>query len=91
MYDLAGNHEKVLSVMCMLLAQVVSQKDTPGSLRSRLQIVATEISLRYQGLAIQAPADLVAAFYTLRDLMVFFDQFHNEQFQSALRVSFFSP
>lgn len=89
MYDLAGNHDKVLNLMCMLLAQVVSQKDTPGSLRSRLQTAATEISLRYQGIAIQASAELVAAFYTLRDLMVFFDQFHNEQFQSALRVSRF--
>ena len=46
MYDLAGNHEKVLSLMCVLLAQVVSQKGTPGSLRARLQTTATEISLR---------------------------------------------
>lgn len=47
MYDLAGNHEKVLSLMCSLLAQVVSQKGTPGSLRSRLQTTANDISLRY--------------------------------------------
>ncbi|XP_043287801.1 nuclear pore complex protein Nup93-like [Venturia canescens] len=86
MYDLAGNHDKVLSLMCMLLAQVVSQRDSPGSLRSRLQTSAAEISLRYQGIAIQASAELVAAFYTLRDLMVFFDQFHNEQYQSALNT-----
>lgn len=46
MYDLAGNHEKVLSLMCSLLAQVVSQKGTPGSLRSRLQATASDISLR---------------------------------------------
>lgn len=38
-------------------------------------------------MAIQAPSELVAAFYTLRDLMVFFDQFHNEQYQSALMVN----
>jgi nuclear pore complex protein Nup93 len=42
---------------------------------------------RYQGLPIQAAAESVAAFYTLRDLMVFFDQFHNDQYQNALRVS----
>ena len=46
MYDLAGNHEKVLSTMCMLLAQVVSQRGDSASLRSRLQEMATEISLR---------------------------------------------
>ncbi|KAK0095819.1 hypothetical protein PV326_007293 [Microctonus aethiopoides] len=86
MYDLAGNHEKVLSLMCTLLAQVVSQKDIPGSLRSRLQCMAAEISLRYQGIAIQVSAELVAAFYTLRDLMVFFDQYHNELYQTALRT-----
>ncbi|XP_051169702.1 nuclear pore complex protein Nup93-like [Leptopilina boulardi] len=84
MYDLAGNHEKVLSIMCMLLAQVVSQKAEVNSLRSRLHEAATDMSIRYQGMAIQAPSELVAAFYTLRDLMVFFDQFHNEQYQSAL-------
>ncbi|XP_014207359.1 nuclear pore complex protein Nup93 [Copidosoma floridanum] len=86
MYDFAGNHERVLSLINILLAQVVSQKMTPESLRSRLQATATEISLRYQGLPIQAPAELVAAFYTLRDLMVFFDQFHNDQYQNALRI-----
>ncbi|XP_015127449.1 nuclear pore complex protein Nup93 [Diachasma alloeum] len=86
MYDLAGNHEKVLEIMCTLLAQVVSQRNVQGSLRSRLQTIATDISLRYQGIAIQVPAELVAAFYTLRDLMVFFDQFHDEQHQTALRT-----
>ncbi|KOC66137.1 Nuclear pore complex protein Nup93 [Habropoda laboriosa] len=86
MYDLAGNHEKVLSLMCTLLAQVVSQTVSQGSLRSRLQVTATEISTRYQNIEIQAPSELVSAFYTLRHLMVFFDQFHNEQYQSALRT-----
>lgn len=46
MYDLAGNHEKVLSLMCTLLAQVVSQKASPGTLRDRLQVTATDISNR---------------------------------------------
>lgn len=46
MYDLAGNHEKVLSLMCTLLAQVVNQRASPGSFRSRLQVTATEISGR---------------------------------------------
>ncbi|XP_026668793.1 nuclear pore complex protein Nup93-like isoform X2 [Ceratina calcarata] len=86
MYDLAGNHEKVLSLMCTLLAQVVSQSAPPGSLRSRLQVTSTEISTRYENIEIQAPSELVSAFYTLRHLMVFFDQFHNEQYQSALRT-----
>ncbi|XP_034946888.1 nuclear pore complex protein Nup93-like [Chelonus insularis] len=86
MYDLAGNYQKVLSLLCILLAQIVSHKNTPGSLRSRLQVVTTDISLRYQGIAAQVPAELVAAFYTLRDLMIFFDQFHNEQYQTALRT-----
>lgn len=114
MYDLARNHEKVLSLMCTLLTQVVSQRGPPGSLRARLQVAAMDISarynlhdyndhanifkfkllfisivnlFRYKDIAIQAPSEVVCSFYTLRDLMVFFDQFHNEQYQSALRVS----
>ncbi|XP_029042677.1 nuclear pore complex protein Nup93-like [Osmia bicornis bicornis] len=83
MYDLAGNHEKVLSLMCTLLAQVVSQKASPGTLRDRLQVTATDISNRYKNIEKQAP---VSAFDTLVPLMVFFDQFHNEQYQSALRT-----
>ncbi|XP_012524489.1 nuclear pore complex protein Nup93 [Monomorium pharaonis] len=86
MYDLARNHEKVLSLMCTLLTQVVSQKGPPGSLRARLQVTAMDISTRYKDIAIQAPSEVVSSFYTLRDLMVFFDQFHNEQYQSALRT-----
>lgn len=46
MYDLARNHEKVLSLMCTLLTQVVSQKGLPGSLRSRLQATAVDIGTR---------------------------------------------
>ena len=84
MYDIAGNHEKVLSLMCTLLAQVVSQTSSPDSLRPRLQLAANKISERYKGIDTQAPSELVSAFHTLRDLMVFFDQFHNEQYQSAL-------
>lgn len=47
MYDLAGNQEKVLSLMCTLLTQVVSQRGIPGSLRTRLQATAMDISTRY--------------------------------------------
>lgn len=45
---------------------------------------------RYKDIAIQASSELVSSFYSLRNLMVFFDHFHNEQYQSALRVSNFS-
>ncbi|XP_012265471.2 nuclear pore complex protein Nup93-like [Athalia rosae] len=86
MYDLAGNHERVLSLMCSLLAQVVSQQGSPGSLRSRLQATANDLSLRYEGTTIQASSESIATFYTLRDLMVFFDQFHSSQHQNALRT-----
>lgn len=47
MYDLARNHEKVLSLMCTLLTQAVSQRGPPGSLRARLQVTAMDISGRY--------------------------------------------
>jgi len=46
MYDLAGNQEKVLSLMCTLLTQVVSQRGSPGSFRARLQATAVDISTR---------------------------------------------
>ncbi|CAK9828479.1 Nuclear pore complex protein Nup93 [Anthophora retusa] len=83
------NTEDVINISADTLyrkAQVVSQRVSAGSLRSRLQVTATEISTRYQNIEIQAPSELVSAFYTLRHLMAFFDQFHNEQYQSALRT-----
>jgi len=46
MYDLAGNHDKVLTLMCTLLTQVVSQKGSPDSRRTRLQATATDIGTR---------------------------------------------
>ncbi|XP_070169593.1 nuclear pore complex protein Nup93-like [Polyergus mexicanus] len=45
-----------------------------------------DIGTRYKDIVIQAPSEVMFSFYTLKDLMVFFDQFHNEQYQSALRT-----
>ncbi|RZF45349.1 hypothetical protein LSTR_LSTR002792 [Laodelphax striatellus] len=87
LYDLAGVHEKVLSLMSTLLCQVVAKPDNePGSLRSRLSMYAENISERYSGIQLNCSAETAATFYTLRDLIVFFNQFSNQQYHLALET-----
>lgn len=72
--------------MNTLLTQVVTQVSKEGSLRARLQKLAHEITTRYGGSEITASAETAATFYILKDLLVFFDQFHAEHHSQALEV-----
>ncbi|KDR10998.1 nuclear pore complex protein Nup93-like [Zootermopsis nevadensis] len=86
LYDLAGNHEKVLGLMTSMLSQVVHQVNRPGSLRSRLQELADNITSRYRGQQINSSPDIASTFFLLRDLLIFFDQYHAQEYHQALET-----
>ncbi|KAK7873073.1 hypothetical protein R5R35_000357 [Gryllus longicercus] len=86
LYVLAGNHEKVLTLLTTLLAQVVQQINSPGSVRARLQELAASVSARYEGQHISCSSQTSSAFFTLRDLLVFFDQYNAGEHQLALET-----
>jgi nuclear pore complex protein Nup93 len=81
------NHEKVLGLMTSMLSQVVHQVNRPGSLRSRLQELADNISSRYRGQQINSSPDTASTFFLLRDLLTFFDQYHAQEYHQALEVN----
>lgn len=81
-------HESVFSLMCTLLSQVVARVDAePGSLRTRLSVYAQELSQRTSGIQHNCQTSTIATFYTLRDLLIFFDQYAQEQHRLAMDVS----
>ena len=82
------NHEKVLALMTSMMSQVVHQVNHPGSLRSRLQELAEIITSQYRGQQINSSPDTASTFFLLRDLLVFFDQYHAQEYHQALEVSF---
>lgn len=86
MFDLAGIEEKALKYMSSLLSQVVHQPPRNGSLRERLHGMANELSQRYQGIDIHCDAQTLSTFSTLRDLVEFFDFYHEKKYQPALEV-----
>jgi len=81
------NHEKVLALMTSMMSQVVHQVNRPGSLRSRLQELAEIITSQYRGQQINSSPDTASTFFLLRDLLVFFDQYHAQEYHQALEVS----
>lgn len=84
LYDLAKKHERVLSLLNKLLAQVVAQPVAHESRRERLQRQAVTIAKRYRNLGHGASAETTATFYLLLDLMTFFDLYHGQKFDEAL-------
>lgn len=77
----------MLTILVSLLGQVVSQPSIAGSLRSRLNEICREISRRYLGEEFKCSAKVAASFAVLRNLLYFFDQYHNKEYQQALKVS----
>lgn len=86
LHNLAGNHEKVLALMTSMMSQVVHQVNRPGSLRSRLQELAEIITSQYRGQQINSSPDTASTFFLLRDLLVFFDQYHAQEYHQALET-----
>uniref|UniRef100_A0A1B6CIL9 Nuclear pore protein n=1 Tax=Clastoptera arizonana TaxID=38151 RepID=A0A1B6CIL9_9HEMI len=87
LYDLGGRHEEVLRLMSTLMSQVVSRVDNePGSLRARLSNYADNITNRYFGVQLKCDQGTQAAFYTLRDLLKFFDLYAKNIYPEALEI-----
>nr|CAD7265122.1 unnamed protein product [Timema shepardi] len=80
------NHQKVLSLLVMLLSQVVHHPPKPGSLRSRLQEYSEVLSERYSGQPLSCSMETHSTFLVLRDLLNFFDLYHLKDYQHALEV-----
>lgn len=78
--------EQAFRYLSMLLSQVVHHPSKKGSLRERLQILSLEFSERYEGILIDFDTQTFSTFTTLRDLVVFFDLYHEKKFQSALET-----
>uniref|UniRef100_A0A1B6IGV5 Nuclear pore protein n=2 Tax=Homalodisca liturata TaxID=320908 RepID=A0A1B6IGV5_9HEMI len=71
--------------MSTLMVQLVARVDNePSSLRSRLSDYAQQVSARYSGIKLKASAKTAATFFCLRDLLIFFDQYAEKQYQLAL-------
>lgn len=70
--------------MSILLSQVVHQSSKKGSLRERLHLKALEFTERFAGTDIHCDTKTRATFNTLRDLVKFFDECHEQKYQQAL-------
>lgn len=86
LYDLASNHEKVLTLMSSLLGQVVHKPKKADSLRNRLQEKAYNITNRLMGQQFSCSSETASTFFVLRDLLGFFDQYHAQEYQQALQT-----
>jgi nuclear pore complex protein Nup93 len=69
-----------------MLSQVVHQKNKTGSLRERLQIKSNEITQRMRGDDIHCDAQTYTTFNILKNLVLFFDFFNDNQHQAALEI-----
>lgn len=65
---------------------MVHQPNKKGSLRERLYFKALEITDRYAGTNSQCDAKVRATFTTLRELVKFFDEYHEQKYQLGLET-----
>lgn len=79
-------HEQVLKLMSTMLSQVVQLQPIAGSSRERLQILAEEIAFRYVGDSFKCSRQIYTTFHILKDLLNFFDHYHNNQHVLALEA-----
>ncbi|XP_042209657.1 nuclear pore complex protein Nup93-like [Homarus americanus] len=87
LYDLAQNHDKVVSLLNQLLSQVVHQSEGgSGSQRGRVVDLATAVALRFKTHGHNTHPNNSATLYLLLDLTTFFDLYHKERFMEALEV-----
>ncbi|XP_031627562.1 nuclear pore complex protein Nup93-1-like [Contarinia nasturtii] len=85
LYDLAGIEEQCLRYLSILLSPVVHQTGKKGSLRDRLYLKSLEFSERYADV-LNCDSNIRATFFTLRDLVKFFDEYHEQKYQLALET-----
>lgn len=69
-----------------MLSPVVHQISKKGSLRERLYAKALEYSERYADTESHCDSNIRATFQALRDLVKFFDEYHEQKFQLAMET-----
>lgn len=79
------NEQQCLHYLSVLLSPVVHQVSKKGSLRERLYVKALEYSKRYSDTP-HCDSHTRATFSTLRDLVKFFDEYHEQKYQLALET-----
>ncbi|XP_076028767.1 nuclear pore complex protein Nup93-like [Oratosquilla oratoria] len=87
LYDLAKNHDKVLSLLNQLLGQVVHQMGAGiGSQRDRVLGLAICIAQRFKTHSHLAPPPAASTLYLLIDVATFFNLLQEEKHMDALEV-----
>ncbi|CAH1994037.1 unnamed protein product [Acanthoscelides obtectus] len=86
LFDVANNQEEVLKLMCNLLSRTVHLENEPDSLRLRLQEKANILAERYTREGFRTGSSLIHSFLKLKELLVFFDQYHAKQYPQALKT-----
>ncbi|RZB77466.1 nuclear pore complex protein Nup93 [Asbolus verrucosus] len=85
-FDIAGNQEEVLNLFCTLLSQVVHLPPQPNSLKERLQEKGNILGDRYSREGYKASSNVVTSYIKLKQLAIFFDQYHSKQFSLAMKT-----
>lgn len=84
LYDLAGSHGKVLSLLNKMLCPLVAHHKGVDTKREKIEAFAIQIAERYCNQKCKASREVTSTFYLLIDLMTFFDLYHNRQYNEAL-------
>lgn len=86
LHDLAGHHDNVLTLLNRLISPLVPTADGAHSDRVRIKSLALGIAQRYRSQSVEMSRDLRSTFYTLLDLLTFFDLYHLGRYEAALDV-----
>ncbi|CAH1388430.1 unnamed protein product [Nezara viridula] len=87
LYDLCGDHNKVLQLLNHQLSQYVSKSGIDlNSPRNRLVKLATDLFSRYDGHEINSTPATLSCFCKMRELIEFFDLYHLREYEKALDV-----
>jgi hypothetical protein len=81
------HHEALMGLMTSMMSEVVHEVNQPGSLHTCLQQLADSITSRYDQQQIIISNDTATAFFLLRELFKFFDQYHAREYHQVLEVS----
>ncbi|KJE93034.1 hypothetical protein CAOG_03895 [Capsaspora owczarzaki ATCC 30864] len=84
LHDLATDYERVLELLNRELRNVLVSSSGHGSHRARVKDLARQIDEAYQN--IPHVNEQVGTLRLLRNLMEFFDLFHNQQYEQALQL-----
>lgn len=86
LFDIANNQEEVLKLICSILSRTVHLQNEADSLRSKIQDKANHYAERYLREGYKTTSHIVNSFLKLKDLLVFFDQYHIKNYSQALRT-----